>query len=202
MIRFFIFYKWIIIKGYKQNIYQFITEKWILDEDVNDGGVCYFCEFIFREFTGAMIRSHHEDHGLCNDCVNLWKISINIINKINEIFVVDDVRTNRITVNVIDNRNIDAVSIYHRIIIPIDRFSYKIISKFVIDDCCNLCFSDLSYEDNNSCFYYETYTCSKCLDYSKKLIIDDNYPKYMIFCSLILDDSSMVIINYLVQLLL
>lgn len=203
----FIFYKWIIPKGYKQNIYKFIIEEWILDEDVNDGGVCYFCEFIFNSYTGGIIKSHHKEHGLCDDCVNLWQISINMIKKVGEIFVVDDIRTNRITVNVIDNRNIDAISIYHRIIIPRNRFSYKTISKFIIDDdCCNLCFSDLNYEDNDSCFNYETYTCSKCLEYSKQLIINDNYTNYMIFYSLvldnILDDSTMVIINYLVQLLL
>ena len=202
----FIFYKWTILKGYKQNIYQFITEKWILDEDVNDGGVCYFCEFIFNDFTGGKIKFHHEDHGLCDDCVNLWNTSINMVKKLNEIFIVDDIRTNRITVNVIDNRNIDAVSIYHRIIIPINKFSYKTISKFIIDDdCCNLCYPDLSYEDNDICFDYEAYICSKCLDYSKQLIIDD-YPKYMIFYSLILDgildDIIMIIINHLIQLLI
>lgn len=126
----FIFYIWNILKGYKQNIYQFITNGFILENNTS-GGVCYFCEYIFNGIDGGIIKSAYEEHGLCSDCVDLWKMSTNMVKKVNDLFIVDDTRTNRITVNVVDNRNINSVSIYHRIIIPINRFSYKTISNFI-----------------------------------------------------------------------
>lgn len=196
----FIFRAHNIPRGYKQNMYQFIIDGLIL-ENADDGGVCYFCEFIF--FRGGKIKSLHKEHGLCEDCIILWNISINLVKKLNnELFIVDDTRTNRITVNAINNR--DNVIIYEKIIIAKDRFSYTHISKFIIDgDCCDRCYLGCNYEDNNMCFKGEIFSCNKCLNYSKQLLIDEHYPKYMnIVRGAILDDSSTVIINYLVSLLI
>jgi len=193
----FIFSKETFHKGYKQNIYKFITDKFILENDVN-GGVCYFCEFMF--FKSGIIKSEYEEHGLCSDCVNLWNISINMIQKIDNLFIVNDFRNNRITVNIIDTRNTDTITIYYRIIVPINRFCYKTVSKFIIDDDqCNLCYSCLNYEDNDQCFEFEKYICSKCLDYSKILLVDNNYYKYLIMVNTdILCEIISIIMNYFV----
>jgi hypothetical protein len=163
-------------------------------------GVCYFCEFIFFKETGGIIKSEYVEHGLCSNCVNLWNISINMIQKIDDFFIVDDFRNNRITVNIIDTRNTDIITIYYRIIIPINRFCYKTVSKFIIDDDqCNLCYSCLNYEDNDQCFKFEKYICSNCIDYSKKLLADHNYYKYMIMINTdILCEITSIIINYFV----
>lgn len=195
----FIFNNETFSKGYKQNIYKFIIDKFILENDVN-GGVCYFCEFIFFKETGGIIKSEYEEHGLCSDCVNLWNISINMIQKINNLFIVNDFRNNRITVNIVDTRKTDEITIYYRIIVPTNRFCYKTISEFIIDDDqCNLCYSCLNYEDNDVCFKSQKYICSKCLDYSKKLLVDNNYYKYLIMINTtMLHEIKSIIINYLV----
>ena len=203
----FIFSKFTIPKEYiyKQNIYQFIIDKFILEDDVDCVGFCYFCEFGFLELTdGRIIKSPDETHSLCSNCVNLWKTSISMIKEINNLFVIDDIKNNRITVNIVDNRNTNTVIFYNRVIIPITRFSYEIVSEFtIVDDSCNLCYSDLNYEDNDMYFEFEECICRKCLNFSKQLIINNNYHKYMIMVySQILDDSSTVIIDYFISLLI
>lgn len=122
----FIFTKFTIPKGCKHNIYQFIIDEFSLGNKLN-GGFCYFCEFVFLEFTGGgVIESFYEKHSLCSDCVNLWKTSISMIKKIDDLFFIDDMRINRITVNIVDNRNI--VTFYKT-----DRsFSFKFISIGII----------------------------------------------------------------------
>lgn len=197
-----------IPKGYKQNIYQFIIDEFILENDV-DGGFCYFCEFVFPEHTGGILKSFHESsnekYSLCSNCVNLWKTSISMIfnTNTNDLFVIDDTRTNRITVNIIDNRNINYIILYNKVIIPIIRFSYEIVSNFIVDDdSCNLCYSELDYEANDMYFEFEEQICCKCLNYSKQIIIANNYHKYMIMVySHILDDSVFVIINDFISLI-
>jgi len=191
-------------KGCKQNMYKFIIDGFI-GEYNNDSGFCYFCEFIFLQSTGGKIKSNNEEHHLCDNCMNLWHESINMINKTNNLYIVNDTRTNRITVNVVDNRNFNSITIYYRIIIPLDRFCYKTVSKFVIDDGnCKLCYSNLNYEDE---YYFnskpEKYICNNCLNYSKQIVINDNYYKYLIIInSDTLDDSVSVIMNYFISLLI
>ena len=125
-----------------------------------------------------------------------------MIKNTNELFVIDDVRTNRITVNIIDDRNIDSITFYNKVIIPVTRFSYKTVSKFmIVDDSCNLCYSDLNYEDNDMYFEVEEQICRKCLYYSKQIIINNNYNKYMMVYPLIIDDSVFIIINYFISLI-
>ena len=137
-----------IPKGHKQNIYYFIANNWCIEIE-NSSSFCYFCEFI--SFTGNRIQSpcKNNDHFLCSDCVIEWNIFKDKIYNYNDnLFIINDAKINRITVNAIYIKEYYSI-LYEIAITPINKFTYT--SKYIKDDedYCDLCYSSMDFNDFN-----------------------------------------------------
>ena|SRR5436190_18083334 len=197
--------------NYEQSIYSFIVKDWYIGDETHGThethGICYFCS---RGANGRMCSSPDMKNNinLCSKCVLKWEISQNMhrIKKNDNLFIIHDDRINRITISAIyiwDDNSI----IYERVIVPIAQFDFKnalvLDSHYKCEDYCDLCYSYYGFEWNNDFFGEQAENiCNNCFEYSRQILINDNYPKYLnIIYSQILDDSSSIIIKYLISLL-
>lgn len=193
---------------YEESIYSFIVKDWYIGNETR--GVCYFCSYGSDETRMCSSPDMKSSINLCSKCIMKWEISQNIprIKKNDNLFIIHDNRVNRITISAIyiPNRLSNNIT-YERVIVPITQFDFKnaleLDSHWKCEDYCDLCYSYYGFQWNNDFFGEQSeYICNDCFEYSKQILIDDNYPKYLnIVYSQILDDSSSIIIKYLVSLL-
>jgi hypothetical protein len=192
--------------GGKSNMYQFIANGYILDDEMCNG-ICYFCEFGSEE----MYKFYKTDEieYCCKDCATLWKARRNVIKLSDNLYQCD---------NNVSKFKPDYI--YHQIMYgvlytPIDKFSYVYIVESLErlvelndqhpnseDTKCDLCTYDLrsSLEDED---WYGLYVCDKCISYAVQLIIEDNYPKYMLEkCLFDIDDINGYIMSMFTSLLI
>jgi hypothetical protein len=169
--------------SFKLNMYQFIMKGYILDDKICIGE-CYFCEFESDE----MYKFYKNDliHHCCKECTYLWKVRENVIKLSDNLYQFNN--SNNVS-------KLQPDYIYHQIMYcvlytPIDKFSYDYIKTFkqlvelkknhpLIGNECDLCTYNMynSLEDED---WYGLYICDNCISYSIQIIIQDNYPKYML----------------------
>lgn len=192
----------------KLNMYQFIMNGYILDDEMCNG-VCYFCEFGSEEMYYKFYKTDEIEY-CCKACAILWKTREKVKQLSENLYQCD---------NSISKFKPDYI--YHQIMYgvlytPIDKFMYPSIieslERYVeLNDqhsfickynICDLCTYDLhnSLEDED---WYGLYVCDKCASYAIQIIIQDNYPKYMLEkCLFNIEDINGYIMSMFVPLLL
>lgn len=176
----------------KQPICYYVVNGWTLQ---NSNYICCSLCSIFEATSKRIISPNKKDnHSLCDKCAIEWSTTT-ITRQINNLYI-----TNNDHVNAYYLDEYNSIT-YRRIIVSIEKYTYVNISDYVVlDHMCQLCIPYMTYLDEISPGEDE-YICSQCLNYSKQLLIDKYYPKYMNIIQ-ILDDSSSVIVNCLIDIII